>query len=514
MIDAATLWDLVAERAAATPEREFLVDEGGRSLTFGAFRDLTEEVAAGLHARGISEGTVVSWQLPTWIEAAVLVAALSRLGAVQNPMVPIYRHREVGFILDQLDPAIYIGTSTWRDFDYQAMVAELAPGLDRLTVEPSTEGIGLPTGDPASLPPPPVAPGDPADQAVRYIYYTSGTTSDPKGARHTEANVLHGAVINTTGVGLLAEDTVIMIFPFTHVGGTVILESVLQMAARLVLTDAFVPDRTSELIKRLGVTVAPGATPIHQAFVAVNRARPDEKLFETVRVFPSGGAPMPPALFYEVKDELDSRGIVSGYGLTEAPLLTMGRTTDTDEQLSTTEGRPGPGVELRFLREDGSECGPGEEGEIRARGPQIMKGYYDSSLDAAAFDADGWFRTGDLGHRDADGYVTISGRLKDVIIRKAENVSAQEVENTLYTHSKVGDVAVIGLPDENTGERVCAVVVTAEGEDPLTFDEMTAHCKAAGLMMQKVPEQLEIVDALPRNNTGKVMKFVLKEQFS
>lgn len=514
MIDAATLWDLVAARAAETPDREFLVDEGGRTLTFAQFRDVTEAVAAGLHDRGVREGTVVSWQLPTWIEAAVLVAALSRLGAVQNPMVPIYRHREVGFILDQISADLYIGTSTWRDFDYQAMVAELAPDLDRIVVDAGLEGVNLPQGDPSVLPPPPDAPADADTAPIRYIYYTSGTTSDPKGARHTEATVLHGALINTTGVALRPDDTVIMIFPFTHIGGTVILESALQVGARLVLTDMFVPDRTSNLIKRLGVTVAPGATPVHQALLAVNRARPDDKLFEDVRAYPSGGAPLPPALFHEVKSELGGCGIVSGYGLTEAPLLTMGRTTDTDEQLATTEGRPGPGVELRFLREDGSEAGPGEEGEIRARGPQIMKGYFDASLDAHAFDADGWFRTGDLGRRDAEGYVTITGRIKDVIIRKGENVSAQEVENTLYTHPKVADVAVIGLPDERTGERVCAVVVAAEGGGALTFDEMSEHCQAAGLMMQKVPEQLEVVDALPRNNTGKVMKFVLKEQFS
>lgn len=514
MIDAATLWDLVAQRAAATPDRDFLVDESGRSLTFAEFRDTAAEVAAGLHDRGIGEGTVVSWQLPTWIEATVLVAALSRLGTVQNPLVPIYRQREVGFILGQIGPDLYIGPSTWRDFDYQAMVAELAPGLERFVVEAGTGDVALPKGDPATLPQAPAAPDDPAAAPVRYLCYTSGTTSEPKGARHTEATVLHGARVNTTGVGYAAGDTVIMIFPFTHVGGTMILESILEVGARLVLTDAFVPDHTSELIKRFGVTIAPGAPPIHQAFVAVNRARPGDRLFETVRAYPSGGTPIPPALFHEVKDELGGCGIISGYGLTEAPLLTMGRTTDSDEQLADTEGRPGAGVELRFLREDGTECGPGEEGEIRARGPQVMKGYYDASLDEDAFDAEGWFCTGDLGRRDDDGYVTITGRLKDVIIRKAENVSAQEVEHVLYTHPKVGDVAVVGLPDADTGERVCAVVVTAEGAGALTFDEMAGHCKAAGLMMQKIPEQLEIVDALPRNNTGKVMKFVLKEQFS
>jgi len=510
MIEAATLWELVDRRAAATPDRVFLVDDDGRELTFAAFRDKAERVAAGLSSAGVGEDTVVAWQLPTWIEAALLVAALSRLGAVQSPLVPIYRLREVGFIIEQISPAIYIGTGTWHDFDYQGMVAELAPSLARIVVD--RDAHPLPEADPGTLPPAPEALGA-EDAPVRYVFYTSGTTADPKGARHTEVSVLRGALMNTTGVDLQEDDTSMMIFPFTHIGGAMILESVLQVGARIVLTDAFVPDRTAELIKRLGVTVAPGVSPIHQAFVDVNRARPDEKLFRTVRCYPSGGAGRPPRLFAEVRDELESRGVISGYGLTEAPLLTMGRAaTDPDEKLEHTEGRPGPGVELKLMKADGSTAGPGEEGEIRAKGLQVMRGYFDSALDVDAFDEDGWFRTGDLGKVDADGYVTITGRLKDIIIRKGENVSAQEVENVLLSHPAVAEVAVIGLPDESTGERACAVVVLAEGAS-FTFDEMSEHAKVSGLMMQKIPEQLEIVDTLPRNNTGKVMKFVLKEQF-
>jgi acyl-CoA synthetase (AMP-forming)/AMP-acid ligase II len=231
-----------------------------------------------------------------------------------------------------------------------------------------------------------------------------------------------------------------------------------------------------------------------------------------VRGFPGGGAPKPPALVAEMREVFDAP-ILSGYGLTEAPILTMADLSDSDEELARSEGKPMPGVELKFVTLDGEVAAPGEEGEIRAKAPQVMRGYLDSSLDADAFDEDGYFRTGDLGRLDELGNVVITGRVKDVIIRKGENVSAKEVEDLLYTHPAVGDVAVIGLPDPDSGERVCAVVQTAEGAEAISFDDMVAHLKDSGLMTQKLPEQLEFVDAIPRNPAGKVLKHVLQDQY-
>ena len=173
-----------------------------------------------------------------------------------------------------------------------------------------------------------------------------------------------------------------------------------------------------------------------------------------------------------------------------------------------------PGVELKLVKLDGTVAGPDEEGEIRAKAPQMMRGYLDSSLDADAFDEDGWFRTGDLGEQDAEGNLIITGRLKDIIIRNMENISAKEVEDLLFEHPQVGDVAVIGLPDERTGERVVAIVVTAEGQDPISFETMKEHLLAKGLRKQALPEQLEFMDVLPRNPTGKVVKYELRDQFA
>src|SRR5205823_1441168 len=207
-------------------------------------------------------------------------------------------------------------------------------------------------------------------------------------------------------------------------------------------------------------------------------------------------------------------GIVSGYGLTEAPILTMASVEDPDDKLADTEGRPSPGVELKVSTLDGKVAGPGEEGEIRAKGPQVCRGYLDSSLDADAFDEEGFFRTGDLGLQDPEGFVVITGRLKDVIIRKGENISAKEIEDLLYTHPKVADVAVIGLADPEVGERCCAVVAPKDAADPLTFADMVRFLEEQKLMRQKFPERLEIVDAVPRNPSGKILKHKLREQFS
>jgi len=237
-------------------------------------------------------------------------------------------------------------------------------------------------------------------------------------------------------------------------------------------------------------------------------------LFPRVRAFPGGASPKPPQLHYDVVAEMGGVGIVSGYGLTEFPIATMAHVTDSDEELANTEGSPGPGVTLKLVTLDGRVAGVDDEGEIRTRGRQMFRGYVDSSLDEAAFDEDGWFRTGDLGKVNAHGNVVITGRLKDVIIRKGENISAKEVEDLLFTHPKVADAAVIGVPDPKLGERCVAVIAPADPDDVPTLPELFEFLKVAGLMVQKIPEQLEIVDALPRNPSGKVLKHELRSAYS
>jgi len=303
------------------------------------------------------------------------------------------------------------------------------------------------------------------------------------------------------------------VFPFTHIGGIAWLYTGLLTGCRSVMVEAFAPPTTIPLLARNGLTLAGAGTTFHLAYLAAQRANPDSSLFPLVRVFPGGAAPKPPQLHYEMKEELGGVGIVSGWGLTEAPILTMNTVHGTDEQLAETEGPPTPGVELRVVRSDGTVAAPGEEGELRAKGPQICLGYLDSSLDADAFDEEGWFRTGDLGVLRPDRHVRITGRLKDVIIRKGETISAKEVEDLLFTHPDVADVAVIGLPDPALGERCCAVLVAAPGHQPPTLAQVFDFLKGEGLTVQRIPEQLEVVDALPRNPAGKVLKHELRAAY-
>lgn len=508
MLTGRTLWELMERRVDATPDALMAVDEDMRTITFAEYWSEAERAAAGLMAQGLHAGDVVSWQLPTWIESMVLVAALSRLGVVQNPILPIYREREVGFVTNQADTKLLVVPSRWRDFDFEGMATAIA--ADKGDMRVLVADKALPQGDPATLPPMP-EPTEPEDAPVRWLFYTSGTTADPKGAQHTDATIAAVAKGMGERLALIERDRNALVFPFTHIGGITWLFSSLQFGCSNILMEAFHPEGTPEVLSREGVTLAGSGTVFHQAYLAYQRKQP-QPVFPDVRGFPGGGAPKPPAIVAEIREVFDAP-VLSGYGLTEAPILTMADVSDSDEELATSEGKPMPGVDLKLVKLDGTIAAQGEEGEVRAKAPQVMRGYLDESLDAEAFDEEGYFRTGDLGRLDERGNLIITGRLKDIIIRKGENVSAKEVEDLLYTHPKVADVAVIGLPDPDSGERVCAVVQTAEGQEPITFDEMVEHLRSAGLMTQKLPEQLELIDSIPRNPSGKVLKHQLRDQY-
>jgi acyl-CoA synthetase (AMP-forming)/AMP-acid ligase II len=509
-LDAHDLWGLIERRAAADPDREFLVDAGGSRLTNAGFRDAALAAAAGLHERGVRAGTVVAWQLPTWNIGYVLTAALCRLGAVQNPIIPIYRDREVGFIVRQIRPEVFLTPSEFGGFDFAAMIARLTQGTPTRHI---VADHSLPSADAALLPP--YVP--PAERELRWYFYSSGTTAEPKGARHTDHAILAAARGMHACLELTAADINGMAFPLTHIAGPIWLAASLMAGMANVLLDRFDPQAAVELFARERVTLGGSGTPFHLAYLKAQREyaqiHPGERAFPSFRLCNGGGAPRPATLHAQIKAEVGGLGVVAGWGLTEAPILTMSSVRDPDSALDDSEGRAMPGVELRVMTLDGKPAAPGEEGELRARAPQLMLGYVDPGSDAQAFDADGYFRTGDLGTVDADGYVRITGRLKDIIIRKGENIPAKEIEDLLFTHPDVADAAVVGLPDEERGERVCAVVVARDGAAPPQFAALVAFLRAAGLMTQKLPEQLECVDVLPRNPTGKVLKRDLVARF-
>lgn len=512
-----TLWQLVEHTAEQRPDAVVLLDEHGRSLTAAGLRDAALRTAAALFADGVGSGTVVSWQLPTTIESLVLLVALARLDALQNPIIPLMREREVRFITHEVGTELYLVPPSWRGFDHAALAHQVAAeqGCRVLVVPFDRPVVGdelrLPQGDPASLPPPPPALA-PDDLPARWTYHTSGTTSDPKGARHTDWSVMHGASALIERLDLDVDDVYPIAFPVTHIGGVVILTTVLVTGARLALFESFDPVHGPARFAACGATILGTAVPFFNAYVAAQEALGDERLFPRVRACIGGGAPIPTETHHALERAFGVPGVVGSWGLTEFPNATCARCEDPLDVLFGSVGRPATGVELRVVDEHGVDVPEGAEGELVLRGPQQMRGYANPALDAAGHFPGRWFRTGDLGRIGIAGNVWITGRLKEIVIRNAENISVAEIENALSRHPRVLEATVIGLPDPRTGERVCAVVVTRDGA-PLTLAEVRAHCEALGLARYKCPEQIEHLDVLPRNAMGKVQKPQLQDRF-
>jgi acyl-CoA synthetase (AMP-forming)/AMP-acid ligase II len=504
-------WELIAARAEADPDRQFLGDERGRVLTFGSYRALAEEVAAGLVSLGVGAGDVVSWQLPSTLEATVLMAALSRLGIRQNPIIPILRRAEVSLITSQVRSRFLFVPGVFRGFDHVAMAKEAVDGRGCTVVDVSTFAddpvLALPRADPSSLP----AVVTPARDEARWYYFSSGTTATAKGAMHSDASAMASSNAQIAYIGLRDTDLFPIPFPIAHIGGIMVLTAYLRTGGRLLLIETFDPVASPIVMADHGATVLGSATPFFHAYLAAQRRHGDEPLFTELRQLQAGGAPITPELNAECVRVLGTP-IYNQWGLTEFPAATSLGEGDPPEKFNGSVGRMAPGAEVKVIGFDGDPVPTGVEGELWVRGPQRLLGYVDESLDADAFDSDGYFRTGDLGTIDTDGFVRITGRLKDIIIRNAENLSAQEIEDVLNEHPAVADVAVIGVPDPVTGERACAIVVLAPGHESLTIPELAEHCHAKGLAKQKIPEQLELVGELPRNPMGKVLKHVLRSE--
>jgi acyl-CoA synthetase (AMP-forming)/AMP-acid ligase II len=282
----------------------------------------------------------------------------------------------------------------------------------------------------------------------------------------------------------------------------------------LFLVEAWDPQQSPLDMAAEGCTMLGSALPFFLAFLAAQKAHGDEPLYPRLRTVSSGGAPKPPGIHEEIRDHLGGAGVLGSWGLTEFPVATGAAPGDPDDMLALTEGRPGPGVDLKVVALDGHECGELEEGELRLRGPQTFLGYANPALATTGVDDEGFVCTGDLGVVHPGGFVQITGRVKDIIIRNAENISATEIEEHLFEHPAIHDVAVIGVPDPRTGERAVAVVQLAAGYDTLTLPDLAEFCIGRGLAKWKIPEQIEIVDAIPRNGMGKIEKPALRKRYA
>jgi acyl-CoA synthetase (AMP-forming)/AMP-acid ligase II len=516
LAESPTMWGLVERAAAEWGEHVLLADDYGRSFTGVELAAVTEAVAAGLVEAGIGAGTRVSWQLPSTLEGMVVMLALARLGAVQNPIIPVLRERDVAFVTEQAQSEFLLVPEEWRGFPHGDMARALAAERDLQVVicdhatDPAGTGgrMRLRPGDPASLPPAPVDP-----TAIRWLYYSSGTTAAPKGARHTDASLIASASAVIHLLGVRADDRDPIPFPIAHIGGISMMVASLVTGLRIVLFDQWDPVKTPERVAAHDPTMLGSAVPFFLAYLNAQERHGSEPLYPRLRIGTGGGAPLPADLNRAMRETFGIRGICNSWGLTEFPIVGFTSPDDDFDVLDTTVGFPADGVDVRVVSEDERVLGPGEEGELRLKGPQCFAGYVDPALDTAAFDADGWFRTGDLGSLDADGRVRVTGRVKEIVIRNAENISALEVEELLFRSPDIADAAVIGVPDARTGERVCAVIVPVDGA-AVGLDDVIAHFKRLDVAPYKIPERVEVVDVIPRNAMGKALKNDLKARFA
>jgi acyl-CoA synthetase (AMP-forming)/AMP-acid ligase II len=492
----------------------FVTGDGEQATTLGALVSDAERVAAALQARGVGPGDVVAVQLPGSYEGAVVQAAVGLCGAVLLPVVMIYGPRELDFVLRRSGAAAVVlprehrgrphgtmilgGLSSLPALKLAVIVGDAAPGDSPIGhgAIGYADLIGQP-GGPYRKPSP-----DPGDRAV--LMYTSGTTAEPKGVQHSHQTLLAEATSRVyTHSGPRARS--LGLFPPGHIAGLLSLLRILLLGTPTVIMQAWDAALAARLIDRHAVTSSGGA-PVQLSGLLDQQAKGTAAL-ATLREFLTGAAPVPPSLIRRA----DAAGVTAfrSYGSSEHPTVSAGTIADSPDKRAGTDGQLLAGNEIRLVDPDGRDVAAGRDGEILTRGAELFTGYTDAALNAAAFLPGGWFRTGDVGRLDADGYLTVTDRLKDIIIRGGENISAKEVEDLLITHPAIADVAVIAAPDPAMGERVCAVVVPRPGFS-FDIDEARAHFAAAGAARQKTPEVIVLVDELPRTPSGKVRKEVLR----
>ncbi|MGO9397645.1 MAG: cyclohexanecarboxylate-CoA ligase [Xanthobacteraceae bacterium] len=494
---------IVANRSESGQEVRISYEQVGR---------LSDILALQLGELGVGRGDVVSFQLPNWWEFSVLHLACLKIGAISNPLMIIFRERELRFMLRLAETKVFVVPATFRGFDYSRMAASLRAELPALRHVFVVGGSGD-TAFGTLLSPPQskkaavagarqLAPDD-----VIQLLYTSGTTGEPKGVMHTSNTMLSNLVPFADRLHLGADDVIHMPSPMAHQLGFMYgLVMPLVLGATAVLQDVFEPKEMARQIAQEGVTFTMGATPFLNdltEYVERNHA-PTSSL----RVFVSAGAPIPRALVSKARQALGA-AIISAWGMSENGAVTTTRPEDPEEKTTATDGYALPGMEVRVVDHAGQVVPFGNEGNLQVCGCSNFVGYLmRPELDNT--NADGWFDTGDLARMDADGYIRIAGRSKDIIIRGGENIPVVEVEGLLFKHPAVSAVAVVGYPDARLGERACAFVVLREGGS-LSFEEMVAYLKAQQMAQQYIPERLEITAELPRTPSGKIQKFKLRE---
>jgi len=513
--------DYLDDNLRRKPDAVALIDHnstpgGSTALTWRELDRRARRVAVALARAGIGRGDVVAWQLPNWWELVVLHLACVRIGAVSNALMPIFRERELGYMLGFAEAKLLVVPRSFRGHDHAAMAARLRAEVPSLRHVWVVGGDGPDAFEARALAPrlddAPEAAAlftarRPAPDDVIELLYTSGTTGQPKGVMHT-SNTQFGALRTCIRFfGFDGDEVMLMASPMAHQTGFLYgMLLPIALGARMVLQDIWSAEMAAQLIERHRVTWTVAATP----FLADLTRTPalERHDISSLRIFASGGAPIPRVLVREAAEKLGA-AICALWGMTENGIVTATRPGDPPEKVFGTDGVALDGCEVRVVDENGRPVPPDTEGELQTRGVGQFVGYL-KRPEAWSTDAEGWFDTGDRARMDADGYIRITGRSKDIIIRGGENVPVAAVEELLYRHPAVEDAAVVAMPDSRLGERGCAVVTLKPGAR-FDFAGMIAHLAAQRMAKTYMPEQRVVLDTMPRTPSGKIQKFRLRE---
>ena len=499
-----TLADSILEAARDTPQRVALID-GELRLDCETLYAQAKTLAQALMSR-IPAGGVLSFMLPNWHEAAVVYLAATLAGIAVNPILPSLRDRELRFILDDVGSRMLFVPNEFRQHDYLAMADRVTSQMDsppEVVVVRGEHGSHTPYASlleqRSDVDEMPVLDPD----AVRMILYTSGTTGRPKGVLHSH-NSIHALICQIRDNWLVEPgDKFLVPSPIAHIGGSIYaFECPLLLGTTAVLMERWDPDDAVKIMAAEGCTHMAGATPFLEGLLGAAE-RADTRL-PGLKVFICGGASVPPALIRRAAKYFDSAMVTRVYGSTEVPVTTVGSPANP-EHAADTDGRAGI-ADIKLVPHDAAPSG---SGEIHARGPQMLVGYRNPEDERDSFDEEGYFRTGDLAQWVDDDYLVVTGRAKDIIIRSGENIAPKEIEDILGAHPDIVEISIVGLPDDRTGERACAVIVPKASPGP-DVDSLRAFLVDYGVAKFKVPEQVVIWDSLPKNDAGKVLKHQIR----
>jgi cyclohexanecarboxylate-CoA ligase len=516
-----TINDHLDAAVAAAPDALALtavsVEHGTTTrFTWRELGTMADRIAVGLARLGVGRNDVVSCQLPNWWQFSLMYLACSRIGAVMNPLMHIFRERELSFMLAHGASKVAVVPATFRGFDYAKMLDGLKPSLPALqhvlviggTDENSFEArLTTPhwerDPDAARI----LTASRPGPDDVTQLIYTSGTTGEPKGAMHSANTLMSNIVPYAERMRLGGDDVVLMASPMAHQTGFMYgLMMPVMLRCQAVLLDIWDPVRGVDVIREHGATFTMASTPFLTDLART--VTESGKAVPSLRTFLCAGAPIPGPLVEQARQALGAN-IVSAWGMTENGAVTTTLLDDAPERAVQTDGCPLPGAEVRIVDHDDRPLPVGEMGRLQLRACSNFGGYLKRPHLNGTTD-DGWFETGDLARLDAQGYIRITGRSKDVIIRGGENIPVVEIEALLYRHPAVALAAIVAYPDARLGERACAFVVPKPGQT-IDFDEMVRFLKEQKVALQYIPERLEVRDVLPSTPSGKVQKFRLRE---